>query len=209
MVQVYKINQGAIKMALLILFAAATFSCTSNPVQTVFLINGEPIGLAEYQQQLERDKLMVINEFQSRYHIAYNSKFWSTNFEGQRPDEILKLRSKKAVMETFIKKSVAREFGIIRKISYDDFLKELEQVNLERKKAVKTGKIIYGPVTYQLEMYSGYYLSRIENAIKDKISSQGVVTDSVPMIYAALIQKRLRNAEIKTYENIYQQIKIH
>nr|WP_157247003.1 hypothetical protein [Pedobacter panaciterrae] len=185
------------------------FSCSHASKEVVFTVNDESISLAQYEQQLDKEKLMVISEFQNKYKATFGPGFWTMNFDGEIPANILKQRAVDAIVGSTIKKMMAREMGLVKKIGYEDFLKELDSVNKARVEAVKEGKVIYGPVTYQLEMYSAYYLSTLENAIKDKMSTPGSTPDEIRSKYNALVQERIQNAKININESVYEKIRIH
>lgn len=201
MVQVCKGRRESL-YALLILFAILCGSCSPASKGIVFKVNGEPIGLAEYQQQLDKEKLKVISDFQVKHKATFGPGFWTTDYDGELPVNTLKKRAKDAIVARTIKKMMAREMGLIEKIGYDDFLKGLDSVNKARTEAVKNGKVIYGPVTYPLEMYSSYYLSTLENAIRDKISTPGSTPDEIRVKYDALVQERIKKAKIDISEDV-------
>lgn len=175
----------------------------------VFSINNQSIGISEFQQQMDKEKLMVIHDYQSKYQATYSPQFWTTSFGGELPVNTLKQRTKEAIISITIKKMIAREMGLIENIGYEDFLKELDKVNKQRAKAVKEGEIIYGPVTYQQEVYSGYYLSTLENAIKEKMSKTDTTPEETKSRYDAMVQERIKTAKINIYNKVYEQIKVH
>lgn len=191
------------KMKLIVytLLVLICFSCSRVSKDVVFTVDGEPIGVSQFEQQMEKEKLMVIRDFEIKYKITFGPGFWTMNFGGDIPVNALRKRAKDAIVVSVVKKMIAREMGIIEKIGYEDFLKELDSVNKVRIKAVKESKVIYGPVTYTLEMYSDYYMSTLENAIRDEISTPENTPDELLLKYNKLIQERVKRAEIDTYES--------
>lgn len=209
MVPVYKINKGGLTAALLILLLLTGTSCSSTSANVVFTVDGQAIGLAEYTQQLDKEKLMVISDFQRKYQASYDIDFWTTDFKGFRPEEVLKERAKDAIVLRSVKKALAKQMGIVQKTNYPDFLKELDSVNKARQAAVKAGQVIYGPVNYTEEMYAGYSLSLLENSVKEKMTKPGESREQVQDEYNALIQKKVNQAKININKAVYEQIKIH
>jgi len=198
MEQVYniKMNRGWFWYAPFIIFSIICFSCSMVSDGVAFTVNDEPISLAQYEQQLEKEKLMVIRDFEVKYKTRFGPGFWTMNFGGDIPANVLKKRAKDAIIVSTVKKMMARELGLVEKIGYDDFLKELDSVNKVRIKAVKDGKVIYGPVTYTVEMYSGYYMSLLENAILDKISTTELTADEIRSKYEGMIRERIKKVKI-------------
>lgn len=209
MVPVYKTTKEGLKAALLFLLLLIGSSCSSGSKEVAFTVNGEAIDTAEYMQQLDKEKLMVIRDFQNKYQTGYSADFWTTDFEGRRPLDVLKERAKTVIVLRSIKKALAKEMGIIQKTSYKDFLKELDSMNQNRQAAVKAGEVIYGPVTYSEEMYRGYSLSLLENAVKAKMSTPGSTQEQVRAKYNALVREKINQAKVSINKKVYEKFKIH
>lgn len=188
------------RLILYTLLVLLCFSCSPVSKGVVFTVDGEPVSLSQFEQQMEKEKLMVIRDFEIKYKATFGPGFWTMNFGGDIPVNALRRRAKDAIVVSVVKKMIAREMGLIEHIGYEDFLKELDSVNKVRIKAVKEGNVIYGPVTYTLEMYSDYYMSTLENAIRAKISTPGNTPDEILLKYNKLIQERVKKAEVDTYQ---------
>lgn len=189
------------RLILYTLLVLLCFSCSPVSKGVVFTVDGEPVSLSQFEQQMEKEKLMVTRDFEIKYKATFGPGFWTMNFGGDIPVNALRRRAKDAIVVSVVKKMIAREMGIIEKIGYEDFLKELDSVNKARTKAVKEGKVIYGPVTYTLEMYSDYYMSTLENAIRDGISTPKSKRNEILSKYNELIQERVKKVKIDTYES--------
>ena len=66
-----------------------------------------------------------------------------------------------------------RQYGVIDDISYKGFLKELADVNRERKEILQQGGKIYGPSEYSAKVYYDYkYSEAKEELLQKKLMSE-------------------------------------
>jgi hypothetical protein len=68
-----------------------------------------------------------------------------------------------------VKRILSRKMGIVTEIRYDDILDRRQKENERRKHALQNGQPIYGLTCFDVQQFYGYYLSYLENAVKDKL----------------------------------------
>jgi len=77
---------------------------------------------------------------------------------------------KEKVMDTVVRIKIqqicAKEYGIVSDVSYQGFLKNLDNENKRRSLARNNNEVIYGPVQYSERVYYNYLLSNMENHLK-------------------------------------------
>ncbi|MFK7694328.1 hypothetical protein [Paenibacillus sp. HJGM_3] len=141
------------------------------PQQTVIAtVDGVPITEQEFRWALDGQRATVIDYFHRTYGAEYDSQFWKTDFNGENPGAMVK---KRALDETVVSKlelELAKRYGLIQGTSYDDLLGEMEKENKRRAAAVKAHQPVYGPVRLDESAFMNDYMSKLRNALKEKLS---------------------------------------
>ncbi len=136
----------------------------------VATVNGEPVICREFMLLARSQRSRVINEYLHNHGGEYGSDFWSRNYNGKTPMDVLKKRTLDTIVSIKIQEICARQAGLVDDISYRGFLKALEAENHRRLVAKQTGKVIYGPVQYSEEVYYNYLFSNLVNNLKENLA---------------------------------------
>lgn len=157
--------------------AAYTKSSTVSDNDTALTINDEPVAAGEFRMLMGFAHVAkTYSYFQEKYGADTSKDFWTTSYSGETP--ILYAREKTLADEVRIKiqQILMKENGIVSDISYEGFLKSLEEENQKRQEAAKKNQVIYGPEQYGPNEYFDYQLSNNVYKLKEKLFS-GAVTD--------------------------------
>ena len=159
---------------------------------TVATVNGVEISAGELKNEMQRNRSDVLQYFKDTYDAdTNNSKFWSTDFDGQTPTQYLRDLSLTKVSSYKLQQQLAYEYNIIADYSYQGFLDAMEKENAQRAQKVQNGEAIYGPQSYDKDTYYDYTFSNMVIALKDSLSQEGGI------LYA----------DDATLKNYYEQIK--
>lgn len=141
-----------------------------NPFETVVLVNNEPIAAGELKLLFDTKKSEVFDYFYNKYNVEYDADFWITEVNGESPVDVAVQMAVKDLTQMKVEQILFRENGIVKDISYDTFLEELEKEN-ERRASGK--EIIYGPEQYSEELYYNYLQTNRVNELKGIIMNSG------------------------------------
>lgn len=138
----------------------------------VATVNGEPVSVREFSRKLETVRADIYQYFYQKYGVNDNLNFWTNSYGGEVPLEVAKKKTLDYLTRTKIELLLAKQKGIMQDISYSGFLKDLDTENKRRAEAVKTNKVIYGPVKYGENEYFGYVISNMLIKLKEKMGEQ-------------------------------------
>lgn len=135
-------------------------------------VNGYPIYNEEFQQRVNEKKAEVFNYFSKKYKVEDSRTFWSTSFEGEVPNEMVRKKAFDECIRIKVQQIWAKDQGLIKDISYRTFLKDLKTENRRRTKALKNNEIIYGPEQYGEVEYFSYRFINLVIKLKEKLSEK-------------------------------------
>lgn len=146
-----------------------------NEMKTIATINGEPVAVGEFDLFASQNRSKVIQYFRINYNIEYSDKFWRKKVKGNSALELLKKLTFENLIELKMQQILAREYGIVERIDYEDFLEKLDAENNRRANKLLKSESVYGPVVYEKEIYFAYLLSNVIIQLKDKLLIQKVI----------------------------------
>lgn len=135
-------------------------------------VNGMEVSVEEFRAAMELERVGVIHHFQTKHGADYTEDFWEKWFDGESPAGMLRMRAQNRCVARKIQQAAAVGAGILRMddTSYEAFLKQWQEENERRKKALAQGKIIYGPQTYGKEEYDQYVMNNMEILLKKQLT---------------------------------------
>ncbi len=138
---------------------------------TIFTVNGEKVTKEEFLAISSGLRGSVYSDFVLKYGEAEDGDFWTTNFDGQIPREVLKKQTLEKIKKIKIEQILFKKYGLVDDISYQSFQKELQSENKRRKTAVAKNEPIYGPIQYNEKAYYDYLQEDREEKLKKKLIS--------------------------------------
>lgn len=132
-------------------------------------VDGIPITLPEFSKAVQRNKSGILNYFHEKYGAEQTSAFWTTAFGGEVPLDALKKKALDESVRIKVRQWIAKDQGVLKDISYQGFVKQLQQENARRAKAVASRQVIYGPVRYTEDTYFEYIMTNATTAVKSKM----------------------------------------
>lgn len=156
---------------------------------SVAMVNGSPITVKEFKSELQRQRAIVIDYFRQSYGAEYGSDFWKTEFKGENPESAAKKRALNEAVRLKVELELAKQYGLVQGISYDDLMREMEKENQRRKAAIKEHQPIYGPVQLDESTFLNDYITKLRNELKEKLSEN---------------ELKVSDADLKRY---YEQVK--
>lgn len=136
---------------------------------TVMEVDGLAVSKEEFRLALDENISTVYNYFSKKYGAQDSADFWETEFDGVTPREYAKEMAKTELVDKKCRQKLMLECGIISDAGYSAFLKELNQVNRQRKRIKDSGGVIYGPVQYSEKEYDIYCMSNREIELKRRL----------------------------------------
>ncbi|WP_160500836.1 peptidylprolyl isomerase [Paenibacillus dendrobii] len=147
---------------------AADGEKAEGPVLTV---DGEAVTAMEFQAAMSRERIGVIQQFQSRYGAEFDQGFWQRRYDGQTPLEVLRQKALEQITKLKVQQIAAKREGIVTDISYDGFLKSREEENRRRQEDAGRGKVIYGPLQFGQEEYYQYTFSLMLTRLQERLAA--------------------------------------
>jgi len=203
MIPITQIKQFTFILFLAIL--ASGVGCSKISSDIIATVNGESVSVAEFEARMPEFRATVVQYFRRNYKTEYCQGFWTTSYGGEIPGEILREQTLDKLVEIKLQQILAREKGLLKDISYTAYLKQWQQENEQRKIAMDTGKVIFGPVNYDEQMYFRYFMSKVTLALKQQLAEQDfkISDDALWQYY----EKKQSIAKFGTFENQRQFIK--
>ncbi|MFK7693089.1 hypothetical protein [Paenibacillus sp. HJGM_3] len=152
-----------------ILFYYALTGSNSNRAP-VAEVNGSPISVTEFKRELARQRAAVIDYYYRTYGAEYGGDFWRRDYNGEIPEDTAKERALKEIVRIKLELELAKQHGLIQGTSYDDLIREMDKENKRRLAAAKAHEPIYGPVQLDERAFMDYYISKLRNELKEKLS---------------------------------------
>jgi hypothetical protein len=159
-------------------------------------VNGSPITAQEFKSELKQQRASVIDYFYRSYGAEYGENFWEADFNGENPEDTAKKRALQEIIKLKIELELVKQHGLIQGTSYDDLLGEMDKENKRRLAAVKAREPIYGPVQFDESTFMNYYISKLRNELKEKLSEDELkVSDEDLMRHYELVKGTLFTKE--------------
>ncbi|MGG1554581.1 peptidyl-prolyl cis-trans isomerase [Paenibacillus ferrarius] len=187
-----------------IMAGTGTYYKLKDPQDVVVLINGEPVTVAEFNLLLKDNLAFTYAYFKNKYGIDDKKDFWESTYSGENPLTVVKERTLENLKKIKVQQRLAKEKGVIDEISYTSFLTKWKEENRRRQAAVKSNKVIYGPVQYAEKDYYHYVLSNMITKLKATLQSQKEImtSDDVLRRYYEENKLNFRASDTKKIEEI-------
>lgn len=159
----------AVLVIVFIISVLISFIITTKKIkddEIVLSVNGEPVTKNEYLFFLSGLRANVFSYFSNKYGVEESPTFWSSDFEGEVPEEVLKQKTIELLKRIKIEQVLMREHGIADDISFSGFLMELENENKRRELALAKRQPVYGPVRFEEKVYFDYLHSERVGKLK-------------------------------------------
>lgn len=154
----------------MVMLSAAAVPASEMPDDTVVAkINGLPVQMREFMLMVNKNRSEVFSYFKQTYNAEDSETFWTDQFEGESPSELVKQYAIDELKETKTEQALAIEYGIIENGDYDKFVTEWKAENERRKAAKANNEVIFGPVEYREMDYFNYVHSNVIVELKKMI----------------------------------------
>jgi hypothetical protein len=141
-----------------------------NQSKVAAIVDGEPVTNTELRHWMLLNKADVYNQFYRSHNATYGDGFWTKQFDGKTPLEILKRQSLDNAIRYKLQQKVAKELGIYTIMNFDELMRERERVNENRKNKVENGQSVYGPVNLTPRNYVEKVVDEMVQNIKYVLS---------------------------------------
>lgn len=175
------------------------------PKDVVAFVNGEPVYKNELKLQMSNERAGVYTYIASRYNLGEQPVHWRKKYGTEIPIEILKKRAMSNVVEIKVQQLCMRYYGIQKDITWPAFRKAFVSINEERIKSEERGELLFGPSEFSESSYFHYVFTNNLNQLKDSLSSNSVVTESM---YKNWLSDEVKNADIKIIKYRLKRVKI-
>ncbi len=197
---VVKVHTILLLAAMLVLSAALTVlvayqtGLIYGDFSELATVNGEPVYVREYKMKLKSNTTQVLSYFNENYGAETKENFWTNSYNGEVPVEVARKKALDDIVEIKVQQILAKEKGIIESTDYKEFLKELENENRQRKDALKSNKIVYGPDNYGEIEYFKYSFDNMVSKLKEKLMENelSIPEDRLESMYVLLKETRFR-----------------
>lgn len=168
------------KILIMLLLLCCNFivgaQCQDREREIIGHVNGEPVTQDEYTFFAQRNKHKVISKFRNEHKLDYHAGFWQDKSKGKTPGEVLNELTIESIVSSKIQFLLAKQYGIIKDISFLSIKQYLESENKQRREALLKHVVIYGPEQYSLESYYEYLTSNMIIKLKDYMLKNGLIS---------------------------------
>lgn len=146
------------------------FSCNKNDGNVIARVNQYPVSKAEFKHWMLLQRAEVHNYFYSKYHATDSEDFWETETEGESPLEMLKELALEKAVRCKVQQILALEKGIVDHIDFDQMMLEMQQENLQRKRKIESGEVVYGAKSYTERTYFAHEFDKMVIQLKSALA---------------------------------------
>jgi hypothetical protein len=149
--------------------AAPTLAGPAEPglSDVILYVNEEPVTRQEFQLYMDKEKGAVTNYFSVTYQAEDQPDYWTSDFGGERPIELLKSRAADEAAKGKLLQSIALSKGLVQHISYEQFLQDFADNNSERKQDTSQNKAVFGLGQYEQSQFYFYTLSNLRLELEE------------------------------------------
>lgn len=141
-------------------------SCDKNDTNVIAWVNQYPVSNAEFKHWMLLQRAEVHNYFYNKYQLADSEDFWETEKEGQSPLEKLKEMALEKAARCKVQQVMALKKGIVDNIDFDQMMVEMQEENLQRKKKIERGEVVYGAKRYTPRTYFAHEFDKMVIQLK-------------------------------------------
>jgi len=151
---------------MIVLFFLIVYAMKIKDDDIVLSINGEPVTKTEYLFFMSGLKAKVFSYFSNKYGVEESSTFWISDFGGEVPEKVLRQETIKLLKRIKIEQILMIEYGLADDISFNGFLRQLENENKRRELALEKHQPVYGPIRFEEKVYFDYLHSERVGKLK-------------------------------------------
>lgn len=177
---------------------------TGNVLYPEVFVNGEPIEDDFIAFRMQMRKAYVFDHFNEKSHGAAYEDFWHTRIDGEVPIESLKALAIDDCVRILVQFQLGYEEALLDYRDYKGFLRDLENENGRRRKAVANNEVIFGPVEFGVDEYMTYVLKNLEIELTQKLSDTilAVSEEEVREYYEINRSSRYQRGKSVSYQMI-------
>lgn len=157
-----------------VLAVLAALASAHGQAARIPMIAGEPIAQAEWDLFQEPERAAVFNRFHQLYHAEDSPDFWTRDFGGGKPVDMLRERARHNLERIKVEQKLARKAGLIQDISWKGFVRDFNKENRRRSQALRSGQVVYGPKVMDAREYFDYRHSNMVIRLKEDLAHQGL-----------------------------------
>lgn len=125
----------------------------------IFTIDGYPVYHEEYELFLRSQRAATAQYFYETYGAEQDAEFWTTEYEGQTPENYNKEKALEELIAYKTERILAYERGIAEYVNFDDLMREKDGVNEKNSTSDQAGDFTYGIADYSPWQYLQYLRS--------------------------------------------------
>jgi hypothetical protein len=142
-------------------FGMVQDAAPSTNAAAVLFVNRQPVSAEEFVWFMQQERAGVFQFVKTKFNLDYGTSFWDHKLPGGTPRALLRQRTVERIVREKVQLLLFRELGLVGEIGYENFVKNLEQLNDARESAARQGRVIYGPVRYTQSQYYEYWMSNL------------------------------------------------
>jgi len=144
---------------------------------------------------VDKNRAMTYNYFSNTYDLRQTGDFWQSRIENESPIKHIMSVSLQECISAKLQQIAARDRGVIKDISYSSFKDDLVQENNRRKLIKQNGGVVYGPVTFNTQMYYSHNFSKM------LIDLKRAMARNVFIISDEKLRQEYENTKTDRYKN--------
>ncbi len=189
-------------LTFLLLIRAGSVQAQLSPADSavLFTVDGSPVTTREFLMVAAWFRAGVIALMTRDFGIPFDNGFWLKDLPGGSPADILRQKTLDTLVKIRIQQAWAQQAGLTGRFSYGGFLQQLESENRRREEAVRTNRVIYGPVKYTEPLYYQYLYTNMVTAlvriVKEELSASG--SDALMKAYEIFRNSHCRYGKVRT-----------
>lgn len=162
---------GIIAAALCIAMAALT-SCGKSDEGIALYIGTESVQTDEFMLFAARKKAETVRYFADKYGAEYGNDFWTSDFDGESPQQYLSDAVVQQLTEIKMLQKLAKKEDVMKSNSYSDLIATMQKANEQRKKQKENGEPVYGVVEYTPYEYYSDSMAKLRISLKEKLKEK-------------------------------------
>ncbi|MCD9025427.1 peptidylprolyl isomerase [Cohnella silvisoli] len=151
-----------------------------NQNEVIATVNGEDIS-SEFQLMVSKYRAEVFTYFHQKYDVTDGNSFWTTDYDGEVPEEVLKNKALNEAVRVHVQFELAKRERIIADSTYKAFLNMLKDENETRSKQIENNQLVIGLRQFDEPNYLTYTLEKYARILKEKLRGKELKWDTVQL----------------------------
>lgn len=136
----------------------------------VAIVNEDFVTAAELASFASQRRAAVIEYFMREHHAEVDKDFWTSNFRGESPGQVLLAGALEDAARMKVEFQLAQQYGVVNDISFVSVMREMKRENERRAAAVSGGEPIFGPLRFETSGFINYYRNKTASLLKKTIA---------------------------------------